>query len=73
MKSMNFQTRKSLRYDPKKAIHQRKMDVNLSGYEVEQDEVLVALANTDFSEQMGDDDSNSSNSDRVNLDKVVEG
>ena len=71
MKNMNFQTYKSLRYDPKKVIHQRKLDVNLSGYEAEQDEVLVALANSDFLEQMGDNDSNDSSSDRVNLDKVV--
>ena len=35
MESMNFQTNKSLRYDPKKVIHQRKLDVNLSGYEAE--------------------------------------
>ena len=35
MESMNFQTFKSLRYDPKKVIHQRKLDVNLSGYEAE--------------------------------------
>ena len=41
MKSMNFKTYKSLRYNPKKVIHQRKLDVNLSGYEAEQDEVLV--------------------------------
>ena len=31
-------------------IHQRKLDVNLSGYEEEQDEVLDALANTDLLE-----------------------
>lgn len=73
MKNVNFQTNKSLRYDPKKVIHQRKLDVNLSGYEVEQDEVLAALANTDFLEQMGDDDNNSSSSERINKDKVVEG
>ena len=71
MKSMNLQIDKSLRYDPKKVIHQRKLDVNLSGYEVEQDEVLVALVNSDFLEQMGDNDSNDNSSDRVNLDKVV--
>ena len=71
MKSMNFQTNKSFRYDTKKVIHEKKLDVNLNGYEAEQDEVLVALANSDFLEQMGDNDSNDSSSDRVNLDKVV--
>ena len=73
MKRMDFKIDKSLRYDPKKLIHQRKLDVNLSGYEVEQDEVLVALANTDFLEQTRDDDNNSSSNDRINPDKVVEG
>ena len=38
MKSMNFQIYKSLRYNPKKVIHQKNLDVNLTGYEVEQDE-----------------------------------
>ena len=73
MKRMDFQTDKSLSYDPKKLIHQRKLDLNLSGYEVEQDEVLDSLANTDFLEQMGNDDNNSSSSDKINPDKVVEG
>ena len=71
MRSMNFQIDKGLRYDPKKVIHQRKMDVNLSGYEGEQDGVLVALANSDFLEQMGDNDNNDSSSDIVNPNKVV--
>ena len=73
MESMSFQTDKSLRYDPKKVIHQRKLDVNLKGYEAEQDEVLATLANTDLLEQMGDDDRHSSSGDIINLDKVVEG
>ena len=47
---MNFQTDKSLRYDPKKVIHQRRLDMNLKGYEDEQDEVLVSLANTELLE-----------------------
>ena len=48
MKIIYFQTNKSLIYDPKKIIHQRKFDVNMSGYEVEQDQVLAALDNSDF-------------------------
>ena len=72
MESMNFQTYKSLRYDPKKVIHQRNLDVNLAGYEAEQDEVLATLANTDLLEKMGDDDIHSSSSDRINLDIVAE-
>ena len=47
---MCFQIDRSLRYDPKKIINQRKLEVNMSGYEVEQDEILVALANSDFLE-----------------------
>ena len=71
MKSMCFQTDKSLIYDPKKIIHQRKLDVNMSGYEVEQDEVLVALASSDFLEQVEHNDSNGSDSNMVNLDKAT--
>ena len=70
---MNFETNKSLRYDLKKVIHQRKLDVNLAGYEAEHDEVLPSLANTNFLEQMGDDDKNSNSSDIINANKVVEG
>ena len=73
MESMNFEIDKSLRYDPKKLIHQRKLDVNLASYEAEQDEVLSDLANTDLLEKMGDDDRNSSSSDRINPDKAKEG
>ena len=52
MKSMCFQIDRSLIYDPKKIINQRKLEVNMSGYEAEQDEILVALANNDFLEQV---------------------
>ena len=71
MKSMNFQTDKSLRYDPNKVIHHRKIDVNLKGYEADQDEVLAALANTDFLEQMGDTDNNDSSNERVNIELIL--
>ena len=73
MEIMKLQTYKSLRYDPRKVIHQRKIDVNLKGYEADHDEVLDALANTDLLEQMGDDDKHSNNSDIINPDKAVEG
>ena len=69
MKSICFQTDKSLGYDPKKIIHLRKLDVNLSRYEAEEDEVLVALANSDFLEQVEDNGSNGSGSNMMNLDK----
>lgn len=42
--------------------------MNLKGYEADQDEVLVALANTNLLEQMEDGDRHSSNSDIINPD-----
>ena len=50
MKSMSFDIDKALRYDPNRILHQRRLDVNLNGYEAEHDEVLVALANTNLFE-----------------------
>lgn len=47
---MNFDTDKALRYDPNKVLHQKRLNVNLKGYEAEHDEVLVALANTNLFE-----------------------
>jgi hypothetical protein len=56
LKSMNLQTDKGLRYDPKKVFHQRRLDMSLKGYDAEHDEVLAALANTDLLEQIEDGD-----------------
>ena len=66
LRSMNFETDKALRYDPKGEMHQRRMDMNFKGYDVDQDEVLVALANTDLWEQLEVGDRNSSSSERNN-------
>ena len=71
MKSMCFHIDQSLGYDPKKIIHQRKLVVNMSGYEAEEDEVLAALANSDFLEQVEDNGRNGSDSNMVNPDKDV--
>ena len=71
LESMNFQNDKSLRYDRKKVIHQRRLDMNLKGYEAEQDEVLVALANTNLLEKIEDGDRNNSSSGRNNPDKIT--
>ena len=71
MKSMSFQIDKNLRYDPNKIIHQRKLDVNRSGYEAQEDEVLATLANSDFLEQVEDNDSNGNDSNMVNPDKAT--
>ena len=50
LRSMSFENDKALRYDPSRIIHQRRLDVNLKGFEAEQDEVLASLANTDIFE-----------------------
>ena len=50
LRSMHFETDKSLRYDPKGIMNQRRMEANFKGCDVEQDEVLVALANTNLLE-----------------------
>ena len=68
---MNFETDKALKYDPKRVFHQRKLDMNFKGYDVDQDEVLVALANTDLLEQLEVGDRNNSNSERNNTDEAV--
>ena len=48
LRSMGFENDKALRYDPKGVMNQRRMEASFRGYDVEQDEVLDALANTDF-------------------------
>lgn len=50
LKSMGFENDKALRYDPKGVMNQRTMEASFGGYEAEQDEILVSLANTDFLE-----------------------
>lgn len=45
IRSMSFDTDKALRYDCRGIMHQRRIDMNFKGYDVEHDEVLVALAN----------------------------
>ena len=47
---MSFDKDKALRYDPRGIMHHRRIDMNFRGYDVEHDEVLVALANTDLLE-----------------------
>ena len=71
LRSMNFETDKVLRYDPKKIFHQRKLDMNFKGYDADQDEVLAALANTDLFEQIEVGDGNSSSSKRSNPGKAT--
>ena len=58
---MSFDTDKALRYDPKGIMHQRRVEMNFKGYDVEHDEVLVALANTDLLEQIEFGNGSSSN------------
>ena len=59
LKSMGFESDKTLRYDPKGIINQRRMDVGFRGYEAEQDKVLAALANTDILEPVNSEDGSS--------------
>ena len=62
LRSMGFESDKTLRYDPKGIMNQRRMEANFRGYEAEQDEVLAALANTDFLETV--DSANGSSDDQ---------
>ena len=50
LRSIGFEADKSLRYDPKGVMNQRRMEANFRGYDAEQDEVLAALVNTGFLE-----------------------
>ena len=43
----------------------------MSGYEVEQDEILASLANSDFLEQLEDKDNTNSGKDTINTDKAT--
>ena len=47
------------------------MNINLKGYEVEHDEVLVALANTDMFEQIEVGNASSNSSERNSQDKAI--
>ena len=71
LRSMNFETDKSLRYDPKRVVHQRKLDVNLKGYDADQDELLATLANTVLFEQIEVGDRSSNKSERSNPSKAT--
>lgn len=71
LRSMNFETDKALKYDPKGVMHQRRTDMNFKGYDVDQDEVLVALANTDLFEQIEVGDRSSNNNERSNQGKAT--
>ena len=71
LRSMNFETNKALRYDLKRVIHQRRLDMNLKGHDADQDEVLVALVNTDLLEQIEDGDRNNSSSEISSLGKAI--
>lgn len=69
---MNFETNKDFMYDTKGVMHQRRMDMNFKGYDANQDEVLVALANTDLFEQIEFGDRSSNSSERSNPGKATD-
>lgn len=71
LRSMSFEHDKSLRYDPNIILHQRRLDVNLKGYEAEEDEVLATLANTDLFEQVEVGDGSSNSSEKSNQERVT--
>ena len=68
---MGFGTNKSLRYDPKGVMHQRRMEANFKGYDAEQDEVLAALANTDLREIIESANGSSNDQDQNNQDQQI--
>ena len=69
IRSMSFDKDKSLRYDPKGVMHQRRIDMSFKGYDAEHDEVLVALANTDLFEHIEVGDGSSNNSEKSNQER----
>ena len=71
LRSLNFETHKALRYDPKGVMHQRRMDMNFKGYDVDQDEVLETLANTYLFEQIEVGDRSNNNNERSNPRKAI--
>lgn len=66
MRSMSFDTDKAFRYDPKGTMHQIRIEMNFRGYDVEHDEVLVVLANTDLLEHVEFGNGSSSNGNQSN-------
>ena len=50
LKSMGFLTDKDVKYDPKGIMDQRKVDAGIGHYNADPDELLAALANSDFLE-----------------------
>ena len=68
---MSFDKDKSLRYDHKGVMHQRRIDMSFKGYEAKHDEVLAALANTDLFEQIELGDGSISNSEKSNQERAT--
>ena len=71
LRSMGFETDKSLRYDPKGVMNQRRMEANCKGYDVEHDDLLVALDNTDFLETIESANGSSNDQDQDNQDQQI--
>ena len=69
LRSMGFEIDKSLIYDPKGVMNHRRMEANFKGYDAEQDEVLDALANTDFLETIESANGSSNDQDQDNQDQ----
>jgi len=71
LRSMSFETNKSLRYDAKGVMHQRRIEANFKGYDAEQDEVLAVLANTDLLEQIECVNGSSNNQNQSTQDQQI--
>ena len=71
IRSMNFDTDKALRYDPRGIMHQRRIEMNFRVYDAKHDEVLVALANTDILEQVELGNGSNNNGDQRNQNQTI--
>ena len=68
---MSFDKNKTLRYDPRGIMHQRRIGMNFRGYDAKNDEVLDALVNTDLLEQIELRNGSNNNGDKSNQDKAI--
>ena len=68
---MSFDTDKARRYDPRGIMHQRRIEMNFRGYDVEHDEVLATLANSDLLEQVELGNGSNNNGDKSNQNQAI--
>lgn len=71
MKSTGFPIDRSVIYDPKGIIDQRKIDAGIGHYNADLDELLATLANCDFLEPITDIEFSDNTSNIVEVDKAT--